>query len=425
MLGIAQFFILPLNLDYSPYTGDAMKLSATFVLALFATTSLWAQNIRICTYNVLNYSLANEDGRSTQFRKILEQIQPDILVTQEMVEDAAAEKLSQDVFAPGSAWLRVPFNDGPDTDNALFYNGDKIKFLQSIYHHTALRDIAEYILITNHSKDTLRIFSLHLKSDTGAENIAARHAEAAILEQRLQEIYSWDVNAKIAVVGDFNFYSTSEDGYKTLTAAPTAELVDPLSGWVANDASNALKYTQSTRTVADGACGGGTTGGLDDRFDFIFTSAALSQKFQPNSYIAYGNDGQARLNSSIDNPPNTVVSADLAAALRCASDHLPVYADFAFGASVDVEDGLPSNDFSMRIYPMPVTDAQETLVEFTIPKQSYIAFSVCDLFGRTLYTYSQHTPAGTYKHHLKKLSAGTYIGRVTGDYTKSQIIIVK
>ncbi|MBT8380857.1 MAG: hypothetical protein KJO59_00715, partial [Ignavibacteria bacterium] len=77
------------------------------------------------------------------------------------------------------------------------------------------------------------------------------------------------------------------------------------------------------------------TGGLDDRFDMILMSQGISNSgeitYIPGSYIEYGNDGD-HFNDSINQPPNAVVTQQIADALHNASDHLPVYARFSFEA---------------------------------------------------------------------------------------------
>lgn len=123
----------------------------------------------------------------------------------------------------------------------------------------------------------------------------------------------------MVVVGDCNFYSPSEPGYAALTSTATGTLVDPLGSWVRNDKSASNIYTQSTRTAADGGCGGRVGGGMDDRFDLILFSKNLYQRYTSGSYKAFGNDGVDRLNSSIDDPANIAVSTELAEAPRIGS----------------------------------------------------------------------------------------------------------
>ena len=101
--------------------------------------------------------------------------------------------------------------------------------------------------------------------------------------------------------------------------------------WVRNDRAYASFYTQCTRKTTLGSCGGGVDGGVDDRFDYILVSNELAPRVVPGSYTAFGNDGVPRLNDAIDEPTNQRVSAAMAAALKCASDHLPVYVDVIIG----------------------------------------------------------------------------------------------
>jgi len=68
---------------------------------------------------------------------------------------------------------------------------------------------------------------------------------------------------------------------------------------------------------------------MDDRFDIMLTSYALDPQMIPSSYTAYGNDGN-HFNDSINRPPNTAVSQNVADAIHYSSDHIPVFAKFIF-----------------------------------------------------------------------------------------------
>ena len=79
-----------------------------------------------------------------------------------------------------------------------------------------------------------------------------------------------------------------------------------------------------------------SSGGLDDRFDFILVSSPVyygSRKVRciTESYHAVGNDGN-HFNKSINSPANQDVPSIVANALYTMSDHLPVIMDL----SVDV-----------------------------------------------------------------------------------------
>lgn len=105
-----------------------------------------------------------------------------------------------------------------------------------------------------------------------------------------------------------------------------------------HDVSNYAQYfTQSPRLRQ---FGGGASGGLDDRFDLLLISPAMANNgtitIVPNTYTAYGNDGN-HMNDSINSIPNTAVSQEVANALHYASDHLPVFASFEFSKPLPVE----------------------------------------------------------------------------------------
>jgi hypothetical protein len=77
-------------------------------------------------------------------------------------------------------------------------------------------------------------------------------------------------------------------------------------------------------------------GGMDDRFDIIFTSYSLAdgQGVDYVNYYAFGQDGQ-HFNGDINGPPtNAAVGQAVADALWGASDHLPVIAELQLASRV-------------------------------------------------------------------------------------------
>src|SRR5204863_5734181 len=98
-------------------------------------------------WNVLNYPGSTASVREPAYRTVLTDIQPDVLVVQEMttVAGAANQFLTNvlDTIQPGQ-WAVVPYNNGPDTNNAFYYKPAAITFLDATYLTTDLRDIADY-----------------------------------------------------------------------------------------------------------------------------------------------------------------------------------------------------------------------------------------------------------------------------------------
>ena len=128
-----------------------------------------------------------------------------------------------------------------------------------------------------------------------------------------------------------NFYGSEGDsGYTEFIrphALPDTNLgrskdILGLPGYWHDNATFAPYHTQSTRS---------SSGGLDDRFDFIFSKYELDNDigvdYVSNSYTTFGNDGD-HLNLSVNDGTNNAVPDSIADVLYAFSDHLPVYADF-------------------------------------------------------------------------------------------------
>jgi hypothetical protein len=300
-----------------------------------------ADTVRICSYNILKFSQANEAGRIPQFKMIMDSIRPDILVNQEVADNTAGPRFVSEVltWAPFAA---TPYSNGPDTDNMVVYNQDKFDLVGTRRIPTELRDIFETTLalrVANPtSNDTLVVYSVHLKAQDNSADMQQRAREMNAL------ISSMTSKRFTIVCGDFNVYSPSEPALQALIG-PTAKrsFVDPLgTSWRRNDGAYASFYTQCTRATTISGCGGGVDGGVDDRFDFILPSTELAPRLIKGSYTHVGNDGVPRLNSGIDNPVNKKYSPEMVDALKCGSDHMPIYVDMVLGdvpASVDNADG--------------------------------------------------------------------------------------
>lgn len=301
-------------------------MKTLLLLLLFVPQLLLSQSIRFMSYNILGWSAKNEDGRTTHMKRIFGNIDPDIVVMQEVDEESALNSLRTSL-TNRQYTLATPYVDGNDSDCGCFFDATKFMNLPAEYLTTSLRNIAKYTLVEISTLDTFRIYAAHLKASDEQSDINQRAAEAQIMYESLFEYFDKPKNHIIAA-GDFNIYSTNEPAYFILAgvrALPT--LIDPWgSNWIRNSTDYLSYYTQSTRENSDGNCGGGVGGGVDDKFDYILVSQALSDRVTKRT--VYGNDGKNRLNSSIDNPPNDF-GQELAQALRCASDHLPIFVEFS------------------------------------------------------------------------------------------------
>ncbi|MBX2991739.1 MAG: T9SS type A sorting domain-containing protein [Bacteroidetes bacterium] len=281
----------------------------------------------------MNYPGSTSATRNPEFRKVMHGLSPDILVVQEMTSAAGMSEFQSavlDLVAPAT-FAHVPFNDGPDSDNGLFYRTDTWDFVRASYISTALRDIAGYVVRPKYSADELHIYSVHLKASSGSSNEQLRLDEATILRDHLNSL---PAGTQFVIVGDYNIYRSSEPAWQKLIGNETintGRAFDPLNmtgTW--NSITFSQHHTQSPRVRS---FGGGATGGLDDRFDIILTSSTMADRIITSSYTAYGNDGN-HYNDSINRLPNTAVPDSIAHALHNASDHLPVTALFAFPRTI-------------------------------------------------------------------------------------------
>jgi endonuclease/exonuclease/phosphatase family metal-dependent hydrolase len=328
---------------------------------LFTSVAFCQDTLRIATYNLLRYPGRDAAQRNVYFRTVVHTIDPDVLAVQEMESQPGVDFFLSDVlnYTEPNKYATVPFHDGTDTDNGFFYKSSVVDFLGASYIGTDLRDIAEYRFVLTGFSDTVRLYSVHLNA--GESDSIARFQEATILRNYLNAL---PAGTSFVVVGDFNIYSSSEPAFqKMVDSEPNnnGRCTDPLNavGIWNNNSAFRLIHTQSPRTRS---FGGGTTGGLDDRFDMILTSSAIDTGFVRATYTAYGNDG-AHFNDSINRLPNGAVPDTVANALHYASDHLPVFADVVFGTDAIPCDSL--DQFQARCRPGGVVQARVVLLNST------------------------------------------------------------
>ena len=94
-----------------------------WILVSSALSISYSQNeYVIASYNLLNYPGNTSAIRNPYFRTVIENIQPDVLVVQEMLSQAGVNEFLINVMnVASSGFAAGTFLDGPDTDNAIFY----------------------------------------------------------------------------------------------------------------------------------------------------------------------------------------------------------------------------------------------------------------------------------------------------------------
>jgi len=410
-----------------------MKIYKIISFFLFFIIVSYSQDtVKIMAYNILNYEIT-DTSRHPYYRTVLFNSNPDILVVEEIISQNAMNYFMDGVLNPIGigTFSAGTFINGYDSDNAIFFKSSKFTFLSNTPIHTELRDINEFKVVHVATGDTLRLYAVHLKANNTTADQQQRAREVDSLRKVTNAL---PLNSNFIVLGDFNFYSSTEPAYiKLLQVIPANEgyFFDMLNmPGVWNNPAYSVYHTQSSRVRA---FGGGSTGGMDDRFDLILYSKAVNEQSGitviPQSLTPYGNDGN-HFNDSINRPPNAVVSQAVANALHYASDHLPVYALFKFESPIGIQSissGIPEKYLLKQNYPNPFNPV--TNIEFQIPNSGKVNLVVFDILGNLIETIvNDDLKSGFYKvsFDASLLSSGTYFYRISsGRYrdTKKMILI--
>lgn len=319
---------------------------------VFSYRILFADTLTLMQYNLMYYDKVysdcnatnnNVDAKDGYLRTILNYVKPDVLTVNE-VNDAIAsvERIKTNTLNYGgeTRYKRANFS-GSFLVNMIYYNSEKLELKSQEAIPTSPRETNVYKLylktpgLVNGDTVFLYHFVTHLKAGS-YDSDAQQRAVAA--NSIMNYISSKNIKGNVILSGDMNLYSASEDAFVTFTTpvgSNNFRFYDPLNAignWHANY-SYRYYHTQSTRTVANEGCF--STGGLDDRFDFILTSNDILTGISGIKFYSYktlGQDGN-RYNGSITSPANTSIPTDVANALYGMSDHLPVILKVSYNSS--------------------------------------------------------------------------------------------
>lgn len=335
------------------------------------------ETITVLQYNLLQYGNYNsgyadcfETNNNTQqkdesIRVILDYVKPDIFTvcefgkTQQLQTDFLRHNLNINGV---NYWKSDNIINYANSSiiNHIFYNSQKMELKKHVALRTSPRDTDVYELYLKTSEllagDTIKLVCIVSHPKAGQYYETDRLSTMRTVMNYVEHHY---VNENVLIMGDFNMYRASETGYQLLTRTYSnsdALFVDPLSrvggvGEWNNNEQFAPFHTQSTRRYSDECF---SSGGLDDRFDFILMSDDIVMGFNKiryveNSYYAIGNDGN-HFNQSIDQNGNTSVPRDVVDALFNISDHLPVTMQLNLYAQWGADE-IGAAGF--RVYPNP------------------------------------------------------------------------
>ena len=408
------------------------NLRVLFIVSFlfFLNTGKSQETLKVMYYNLLNFPSTSQE-RADTLKKIVQHVLPDMFLVNELDNQFGATLILNNALNQNGIthYQQALFVDGPDTDNMLFYNSNNLGLISQNEIETALRDINEYVLYYKApdlaaTMDTafFYMYSCHLKAGSTDPNPDYRFAEAQVFKNYL----SGKTGLKnVMFGGDFNFYGSSvsgEPGHNWVLNGGTFPLFDPINmtgEWHANS-FYANIHTQSTRTTS---FDGGATGGLDDRFDFIFVSndlqtGANKAKYVENSYAAIGNDG-AHYNTSLVNPAsNGSVPDDVANALHEMSDHLPVYLEIQVGGDVGIADNNFVNSFNFN-------SVSHELELFLKKNAGKLMLTVYDISGKRILTET-YSGSEQIKTSFPYLNSGIYIInlQIEGKSTSLKVVVL-
>ncbi len=314
-------------------------------LGILAYTSGNAQLIplRVMSYNLLNFPLGEIVNRLDTLEKIVNYVQPDLLMIQELKTEqgllditAMMDSLGYGDFA-NSAFVPMQSDPGNlyELQQAIIYNQDRFTLKSQYEIITAVRDINEFVLYINDNglatgSDTtfIYVYVTHLKSSTGTANQTARLEMANDWIDYMNANFTGNENVILA--GDFNLYTNTEPAYVALTNPNNTVVMKDVfasyGNWTGSGFAHKEILTQSTRLTQVG--GDGASGGVDDRFDFILFSEAMTSNtnevyYAQDSFLSLGNNGICYNQNITDCDTGNPVPMEVLQAIYYMSDHIP------------------------------------------------------------------------------------------------------
>ena len=414
-----------------------MNRKLQFILLFFALSAFAkAQDtLTVMQYNLLYYGNYNsgfadcyETNNNTQrkdecIRTLVDYVRPDIFT---VCEFGATQALQNDFLRHN---LNINGADYWQSDNIVNHAGSNI--INHIFYDSRKMGLKRHVALQTQPRDT-DIYELYLKTpslaagDTTKLVCIVAHPKAGqgyesqrrtLMQVAMDYVNQHYSTENVLIMGDFNMYSANESGYRLLTETysnPYARFLDPVAsiggvGEWNNNSQFAQFHTQSTRSYSDECF---SSGGLDDRFDFILMSDEIAfgynhLRYAQGSYHAVGNDGQ-HFNQSIDQGTNTSVPAAVVEALFDGSDHLPVTMKIA----VDVHLGVDDNEalsLCASVAPNPATS--KAIVHFFNPADGNVQFELYSIQGQMMMKASERFASGSQRFELPlhDLTKGFYL----------------
>lgn len=377
---------------------DKYKKGCWLIVLFFVFHQLSAQDtIRVMHYNLMYYgknvydctSLTNSiDDKNKNLKTIIQQVKPDLFSVNELdgegkypVSDDATYLLDNALNVDGVTYYRRTEFPKIYLANTVFYNANKLvlksntsksyyidgyKKIFNVYQFYFNSDDLE---ITN---DTAFIYCAvtHLKAGNDPNYEQQRAYETGLIMDYFESLGE---KGNYMVMGDFNVYTPTEQCFQNLINPDNRlytfyDPADQIGEWSSN---YDYRYIHSQSTHNTGECF--SSGGMDDRFDFILASDYIMNgtnhyEYISDSYKTIGQDGSS-FNNALNTTSNSVVPNNVAKALYNMSDHLPVYLEL----KVDQNRGEPLRifDSEMEDFHVYVTNPAKDFLKIKIEQNKH------------------------------------------------------
>ncbi|SDS21687.1 Por secretion system C-terminal sorting domain-containing protein [Formosa sp. Hel1_31_208] len=380
-----------------------------FVMAwMFTIATLSAQEtFKLMFYNLLNFPLEDAVPNRIQYLDIIiDDYIPDIFMVCELNNQQGADTILSllQFYNPNFQSATFEFNtsddnigDQNDLQQLIYYDSSKFILESQTIVTTIFRDFNHFKLKLNTNNQAtnpvvLDVIVCHLKASSGTDNEASRLQMVSDLVAYLD---TFPVESNVLLAGDFNVYTHTEPAFQELIDVNNViTFIDPadrIGSWH-NNSSFVDVMTQSTRTQTGL---GGTTGGFDDRFDFIMTSESLltnpELSFVAGSYDVYGNNANSQCyNQSINSSDcaGDDYSFFIRDALHSFSDHLPVILELQTNQSLSLTE--VSLDIGISIVDTNAVDTQLTIrVEERL--QNSLVLTIYNSLGQVIKSINVNT----------------------------------
>jgi len=343
------------------------------------------------------------DEKDENLKKIIDFVLPDVFCVNEIgSQDNYVNRVLNNVMNANGRnyYARCPLTNYSNSSiaNMLYYDSRKLAFYNHLYVTTYPRDINAYKMYYKSAElaqgDTAFITFIiaHLKAGNTESDRNARKTQVERLTTKIEQMGI----DNYVFSGDFNLYKASEAAYQHLlfynnTAFRFLDPIDEYGNWNNNN-QFANVHTQSTHSSNDGCF---SSGGLDDRFDFILVSptvfyGAQKVKVMPESYYALGQDGQ-RLNGTILNPANHTLPEEILNAMYNFSDHLPVICSFEISKMTNIHEYKPTYLVHVE---NPVKN--ELLIQLYAETDQWFHFEIFSITGQRIDHFSEYFISGNH-----------------------------